>query len=95
MVAKRLGRWALFLNQFDFDVEYRRTILHQNADALSRLPQGEDEHFDEEERSGVADVVCAINTFTSQMQGLDFASLQKEPAEDPVLTKVFRFTREE
>ena len=52
MVANRLARWALFLNQFDFDVEYRRTTtLHQNADALSGLPQGENEQFDEEEGS--------------------------------------------
>ena len=66
MVANGLARWALFLNQFDFDVEYRRTTLYQNAYSLSRLPQGEDEHFDEEESSGDADVVCAINTLTSQ-----------------------------
>ena len=95
MVANRLARWALFFNQLDFDVKYCRTTLHQNADALSRLPQGEDEHFDEEERSGNADVVCAINTLTSQMQSLDSAALQKETAKDPVLAKVLRFTREE
>ena len=75
-------------------MEYRRTTLHQNAVALSRLPQGENEHFDEEERSGDADVVCAINTLTSHMQALDSAALQKKSAKDPVLAKVLCFTRE-
>ena len=42
MVANRLARWTLFLNQFDFDEEHRRTTFHQNADALSRLAQGKD-----------------------------------------------------
>ena len=93
MVANGLGRWVLFHNQFDFDVDYRKTTLHQNADALSRLPQGEDEHFDKESLSD-ADVVCAINTFPSQMQVPDSAALQGETAKDPVLTKVLRFTRE-
>ena len=47
MVANRLACWALYLNQFDFQIENRKTADHQNADALSRLPLGEDKLFDE------------------------------------------------
>ena len=64
MVVNRLARWALYLNQFDFQIEYRRTTDHPNADALSRLPLGEDELFDKEESAGDVDVVCAISTLT-------------------------------
>ena len=42
MVENRLAHWGLYLNQFDFQIEYRRTADHQNADALSRLPVGKD-----------------------------------------------------
>ena len=34
----RLARWFLFLQQFDMKIEYRPGKLHQNADALSRIP---------------------------------------------------------
>lgn len=34
----RLARWALYLQQFDVTIRHRPGRLHQNADALSRLP---------------------------------------------------------
>ena len=37
LVANCLARWALYLNQFDFQIEYRGTTDHQNTAALSRL----------------------------------------------------------
>jgi hypothetical protein len=34
----RLTRWALYLQQFDMEIKYRPGKMHQNADALSRVP---------------------------------------------------------
>lgn len=34
----RLLRWSLILQQYTFDIRYKRGILHGNADGLSRCP---------------------------------------------------------
>jgi len=73
---------------------YRRTTDHQNADVLSRLPQGKDKNFNKEESADDIDIVCAIFTLSFEMQTPDSASLQKETAKDSVLSRVIRFTRE-
>ena len=36
--AARLQRYALFLSGFNYDIEYKSTKRHTNADGLSRLP---------------------------------------------------------
>jgi transposase InsO family protein len=41
-LTSRLTRWALLAQEFDFDVVYRKGILHGNVDMLSRLPLSED-----------------------------------------------------
>ena len=38
MAAARLQRWALLLAGYQYDIYYRDTKSHGNADALSRLP---------------------------------------------------------
>ena len=87
-----MARWALYLNQFDFQIAYRRTADHQTADALSRLPLGEDELFDEEKSAG--DVGVVISTLTFQMGTLDPAALPKETARDATIPQIMRFARE-
>ena len=32
----RLARWALFLQEFEFEIEYKKGATHANADVLSR-----------------------------------------------------------
>ena len=38
LAAARMQRWALVLSAYDYDLAYRRSEEHLNADALSRLP---------------------------------------------------------
>ena len=37
-VSGRIGRWMLFLQQFDFEIKYKPGRVHGDADALSRTP---------------------------------------------------------
>ena len=40
MAAARLQRWALLLSAYSYDIQFKHTQDHANADGLSRLSQG-------------------------------------------------------
>jgi transposase InsO family protein len=94
LAANRLARWALTLSQYDYTVEFRKTEDHGNADALSRLPMGDDQVFDREEDTADTAMVCTINTINLQVDAAKPKVLQNESAKDPVLSKVMRYARE-
>ena len=94
MAANRLARWALLLSQYSYQIEYRRTSAHGNADALSRLPSATDTSFDNDETGDEADQVCMVNTIGSQLDPLDSKILTKESSKDPLLATVMRYCRE-
>ena len=93
LAANRLARWALWLNQFDYTIEYRKTADHGNADALSRLP-GDDMNFNREKSGDDMDMVCAIKVLSLQIQPVDANILRQESQKDPVISTVVRYVRE-
>ena len=46
LVASRLQRWAIILSAYSYNIEYKATKEHGNADSLSRLPTGPDSSFE-------------------------------------------------
>ena len=87
MAANRLARWALMLNQYDYTIEYRKTNLHGNADALSRLPAGPDTKFDREEGEADVETICTIHSISQQLDTTP-QNVIRESNKDPILSRV-------
>ena len=82
MTAARLQRYAIFLSGFTYDIVYRNTLHHGNADGLSRLPLStkvDDAHID-------PDYVY----YTSQVDQLPVTSdaIRRETTRDKILVQV-------
>ena len=85
MTAMRLQRWSLKLSAYDYEIHYRRSQDHANADYLSRAPV----------EKAVKDIECEVNHF-SYVNELPVMSsdIAKYTKQDPVLSKVLRYTLE-
>jgi hypothetical protein len=84
--AARLQRYAIFLSGFTYDIEYKSTKRHNNADALSRLPV----QNDTDTKTADADDVFHM----SQIDDLPVTSaeIQRETRKDKVLASVLNQT---
>ena len=88
LAAARLQRWAILLSAYEYDLEFRPTAQHANADGLSRLPL-----------SIIADAGTATSDSdvfnVGQIEALPVTAMQlrKVTRQDPILSKVVTFTR--
>ena len=82
LAAARIVRWQLFLAAYDFDVEFKPTKKHANADMLSRLPVNS---------KPVGDSINSI--YYSQINSLPVTmdQMQKATQEDRVLKQVMEY----
>ena len=87
IAAARLQRWALLLSAYEYDLKYRRSAQHGNADWLSRLPL---DHCVPDEVSSAE----ARKVNLTQLTALPLTSkeLARETMKDLLLCKVFRYT---
>ena len=87
VTAARLQRYAVLLAEHSFDIRYRKTDLHSNADALSRLPveaENTDVEFDDVKEYVVHQL---------EQLPVTAATLRHETAKDPMLARVMQFAQ--
>ena len=94
LAANRLARWAVTLSQYDYNIEYRQSSKHGNADALSRLPSGPDTAFDEREGDADMDSVCTVRIISTQIRSTDPGVVARGSSKDAVISTVMRHCRE-
>ncbi|KAL7839170.1 hypothetical protein SRHO_G00258280 [Serrasalmus rhombeus] len=81
MAAARMQRWALLLSAHNYTIEYRKGVLHANADGLSRLPLP----HAPSEKQGAVEVF-----YTSQLDTLPVsnAEIKRHTMSDSTLSRV-------
>ena len=86
VAAARLQRWAILLSAYQYDIEFRSTSAHGNADALSRLslPDDEGEHPLETR-------LCNIRQI--EMLPVTSKEIRVATQRDQILSKVLSYTR--
>ena len=86
LAAARLQRWAIILSAYRYEIEFKCTQEHGNADGLSRLPLP----------NVKSPKLNAADVFTvAQLDSLPVTAEQlgKATRTDPILSKVRRFTK--
>ena len=79
LAAAHIQWWAILLAAYNYEVKYRLTKEHTNADALSRLPL---------EQRGEKSPTTDFNVHQIEMLPVSLKRLQKETCRDPVLSRV-------
>ena len=87
LAAARLQRWALILSAYKYEIRFRRTEEHANADCLSRLPLISSPG---PERS--VEATC-FNLGQVHALPVTAAKLSECSRQDPLVSRVMQFTR--
>ena len=82
LAAARLQRWALLLAAYDYNICYKPTEWHSNADGLSRLP------LPSQDNSLTTEVVSVFNIGQIQALPVTFQQVQSATRCDPTLSKI-------
>ena len=87
LAAARLQRWAVLLSAYKYDIAFKPTLAHANADGLSRLPLPTDTMEGQSPDASIFNV--------SQIETLPVTATQIQQATrtDPCLSKVLQYTR--
>ena len=87
MTAARMQRYALQLAAHDYEIKYRTSAKHANADGLSRLPMATEKTATE------SDVMDVFYMNHMDVFPITASVIQNECSKDPVLSKVLERTQ--
>ena len=88
LAVARLQRWGLLFSAYDYEIQYKPTQSHGNADGFSRLPLpvlGPD---------GGGEAVSLFNVSQVQSLPITFQRVQQATKRDPILSKILRYMTE-
>ena len=85
LAAARLQRWAILLSAYSYDIAYKSSSNHNNADGLSRLPLPESDC--------TSSIPSCFNLAQIQALPVSSTSIQRASRTDPILSKVIQYTR--
>ena len=85
LAAAHLQRWAILLSAYDYNIRYKCTTEHGNADGLSRLP------LPSTTPTLDAQTVTTFNIGQVQALPVTFQDIQRATRRDPTLGKVYRY----
>ena len=90
LAAARLQRWALLLSAYNYNLEYRPTQAHGNADGLFWLPVVQVSAGQPSQSSSESSIynVCQVEYLPVTVM-----QLQRTTQYDPVLSKMLHYTK--
>ena len=88
MAASRLQRWAIVLSAYEYEVQYRSSACHGNADGLSCLPLQEEPPEQDES----TEIVCALEEYQLHSLPIKSTNIKVATSKDPVLSQVYNYT---
>ena len=88
LAAARLQRWAVLLSAYNYDIKYKSTEKHGNADGLSRLP------LPSTDSSSDSHTVAAFNIGQVQALPVTCQDIQQATRRDTTLSKVYQYVQQ-
>ena len=88
LAAARLQRWAVLLSTFKYDIQFKSTKAHGNADGLSCLP------IPKVTQEGATQEVSLFNIAQINCLPVTAAQVAKTTQSDPVLSKILQFVKQ-
>ena len=90
LAAARLQRWAILLLGYQYNLEFRTSKQHANADGFSRLPRV----AAVTERDGVDAGSAAFNLHRLEALPVSAKGLREATRHDPYLSRAIRYTQD-
>lgn len=87
LAAARLQRWAVLLSAYSYDIQFKPTSDHANADGLSRLP------LPEITFEGQSPDATIFNIAQIERLPVTAAQVRQATCKDAVLSKVLQYTQ--